>query len=505
MIKNYKQFNGKSSAVSCSPQIINDFLRILVQLKSMKMKSNYIFKKKLRYETLRLPNFRSLASVKFFVFIMLFTWNCKSTQLTTDKNAAPNPTTAIYHIDTNSVFKKSFTGFALYDPAKDAFLDSSFYNMYFTPASNTKILTCYAALKTLGDSLAGIQYVVQGDSLIFWGTGDPSLMNADLDDNSRVVDFLKSRKEKLFYAAQSVGPRLGAGWSWDDFNYAYMCERNDLPMYANVAYFKFKKGEKRPNGTPAYFNQFLIEETAKVRSDISRDEHQNMFRFENTNANKTRRRAIPYQVSPQLTRDLLANAIGKPVGTFPYSRALPKRKDVKTVYSIEIDRVLAELMKPSDNFIAEQLMLNMSYMRYQKFDVKRLIRDLKKEIYQDIPDALVWVDGSGLSRYNLFTPRSLVYLLDNMRDEFGEERLFKIFPAGGASGTIRRWYKSDTDTPYVYAKTGTLSNKHCLSGYLKTKSGKTLVFSFMHNNYITGSSPLKVEMTKVLEFVRDNY
>jgi D-alanyl-D-alanine carboxypeptidase/D-alanyl-D-alanine-endopeptidase (penicillin-binding protein 4) len=425
--------------------------------------------------------------------------------LVTDKNTVLDTTTAIYHIDTNSVFKKSFTGFALFDPEKDVFLDSAFYNMYFTPASNTKILTCYAALKTLGDSLVGIQYIIQGDSLIFWGTGDPSLLNADLDDNSRIIDFLKNRKEKLFYAHQSVGPRLGSGWAWDDFNYAYMCERNDLPIYANVTYFKFKRGEKRPNGIPAYFNQFLIEENKKVTSDIYRDEHQNIFRFENKNANKTRRRPIPYIVSPPLTRDLLANAIGKPVSAFPYSNKFPKREDVKTVYSIDIDRVLAELMQPSDNFIAEQLLLNMSFIRYQKFDIKRLIRDLKKEIYKETPDALVWIDGSGISRYNLFTPRSLVYLLDNMRDEFGEERLFKIFAAGGQSGTIRRWYKSDTNTPYIYAKTGTLSNKHCLSGYLKTKSGKTLIFSFMHNNYTTGSAPLKVEMTKVLEFIRDKY
>jgi len=434
---------------------------------------------------------------------ILLACSCKTIQAPVN-NAQRNTKTAIYQIDTNSVFKQSFTGFALFDPEKDVFLDTALHDMYFTPASNTKILTCYAAMKTLGDSLSGIEYIIDGNTLIFWGTGDPSLLNADLDENTIVIDFLKNRKEKLFYMPQSVGARLGNGWSWDDYNYAYMCERTDLPLYGNVAQFRFKKGEKRPESTPTYFNQFLVEED-NVRSNVYRDEDANIFRFENARKNKGNRRNVPYRVSSKLTRDLLANAIGKPIEHFPYSKSLLNKPNVKSVKSIDLDRALSEMMQPSDNFVAEQLLLYMAFEKYKRFDVKRLIKDLKKDIYKKSPDALIWVDGSGISRYNLFTPRTMIYLLNKMRDEFGEERLFNIFAAGGKSGTIKNWYKNDTDAPYIYAKTGTLSNKHCLSGYLKTKSGKTLIFSFMHNNYITGSSTLKVEMTKVLEFIRDNY
>lgn len=84
-------------------------------------------------------------------------------------------------------------------------------------------------------------------------------------------------------------------------------------------------------------------------------------------------------------------------------------------------------------------------------------------------------------------------------------KIFAYFPSGGASGTIRSWYKSDDEHPYVYAKTGTLSGVHCLSGYLLTKSGKTLHFSFMHNNYVISSSELKKEMEKVLYLIYDQY
>ena len=118
-----------------------------------------------------------------------------------------------------------------------------------------------------------------------------------------------------------------------------------------------------------------------------------------------------------------------------------------------------------------------------------------------MPSQLTWRDGSGLSRYNLLTPRSMVTILDKMYQEYDIERILTLFPTGGKSGTLRNWYKGNP--PYIFAKTGTMSNKHCLSGYIKTKEGKTLIFSFMHNNYIGSSSQVKREMEKVFKFIRD--
>ena len=88
--------------------------------------------------------------------------------------------------------------------------------------------------------------------------------------------------------------------------------------------------------------------------------------------------------------------------------------------------------------------------------------------------------------------------------ELPRERLFSIFPAGGRSGTVREYYAGE-EQPYIYAKTGTLSNRHCLSGYLLARSGKVYVFSFMNNNYLGSSKPVKLEMEKVLRYVRDHF
>lgn len=445
----------------------------------------------------------------FFLFLISsIIWSCTPTKLITDKIPPINPyhLTATYQIDTSSILSKSFTGFVLYNPEKDTILDSLLYNKYFTPASNTKLFTCYAALKVFKDSIPALRYVISGDSLIFWGTGDPSLLNIDLDTNATVIEFLSKRKEKLFYAPQNAGARFGNGWSWDDYNYSYMPERNDLPLYGNMTHWRFKKGQKTPTCVPTYFDPMAVETTlSNDEPSLSRAEHDNIFRFSNPKKNQNHGRVIPIKTSHELTNALLSDVLNRPVGYYSFSKSLNNHPNVKTIYSLPIDRVVREMMQSSDNLVAEQLLLAASYQLFDRFDAQKAMTYVKQQWLFDAPDVPVWEDGSGVSRYNLFTPRTMVYLLDKLRNDFGEERLFQMMAAGGESGTIKRLYKSETDKPYIYAKTGTLSNKHCLSGYLLTKSGKTLIFSFMHNNYITGTKPLKDEMTRVLEFVRDNY
>ncbi len=437
--------------------------------------------------------------------LVLFLLGCHSTKELVKKDVYPQSAKATNQIEKSKLFSKSFTGFTLYDPTTKKTLEGILDDMYFTPASTTKILTCYTALNVLGDSLPAIRYVIDDNRLIFWGTGDPSLLNPNLGNNKKVIDFLKSRKEKLYYAPQLVDARFGAGWAWDDYNYGFMLEKDDFPLYGNKTHWKFKRGRKKPTCTPSYFNSSVEEVETLGNGRIARAEHENIFKFKNSSSLSARSSTIPMKTSAILTQKLLSNLLKRPVHLYNYSSKLNKRKDVKTIYSTSLDEALRKMMQPSDNFLAEQLLLMASYELFNVFNTKKIIAHAKKKFFKKTPDVLVWRDGSGISRYNLFTPRSLVYLLDHMRKDYGEARLLKIFPAGGESGTIKKWYKSDTTTPYVYAKTGTLSNKHCLSGYIKTKSGKTLIFSFMHNNYITGSSPLKKEMTKVLELIREQY
>ena len=132
----------------------------------------------------------------------------------------------------------------------------------------------------------------------------------------------------------------------------------------------------------------------------------------------------------------------------------------------------------------------------QKYILSHQLADLKQ-----MPR---WVDGSGLSRYNLFTPESFVHILTKMYKEQPRERLFNLFPVGGVSGTLTNWFEG-SNKPYIYAKSGSLGNNYSLSGYLLTKSGKTLVFSFMNNHYKESTAEIKKRMRVIFENIRDNY
>ena len=123
---------------------------------------------------------------------------------------------------------------------------------------------------------------------------------------------------------------------------------------------------------------------------------------------------------------------------------------------------------------------------------------------KDLKQKPRWVDGSGLSRYNLFSPMSFVEVLTKLYTSIPEERLFSLFPVGGEFGTIKNWYVG-TDKPYVFAKTGTVGNNHNISGYLLTNSGKVLVFSFMNNHFKKTNAEIKQQMQATFEWLRDHY
>jgi len=85
-----------------------------------------------------------------------------------------------------------------------------------------------------------------------------------------------------------------------------------------------------------------------------------------------------------------------------------------------------------------------------------------------------------------------------------QERLFSMLPAGGKSGTLRNAY-AKTDKPFVFGKTGTLGGVHNQSGYVITKKGKLLLYSFMNNNYVQPTADIRKEMVRVVTYIHDNF
>ena len=76
---------------------------------------------------------------------------------------------------------------------------------------------------------------------------------------------------------------------------------------------------------------------------------------------------------------------------------------------------------------------------------------------------------------------------------------------GGVSGTLRNAYKTDHGLPFVWGKTGSLSNNHNQSGYIITRKGKKLVFSYMNNNFTRSTTDIRGEMVRVMTEIHNRF
>ena len=97
-------------------------------------------------------------------------------------------------------------------------------------------------------------------------------------------------------------------------------------------------------------------------------------------------------------------------------------------------------------------------------------------------------DGSGLSRNNLATPRTLVSTLRAMYHAKGNDVFLTSLPVAGISGTLKNLMRHTTAEGTVRAKTGTLRGVRALSGYINHPEYSTLVFSIITNQPTNRSS-----------------
>ncbi|WP_419211929.1 D-alanyl-D-alanine carboxypeptidase/D-alanyl-D-alanine-endopeptidase [Maribacter sp. X9] len=422
-----------------------------------------------------------MKKILFISGLLLILTSCSSKKRSIGKQLDKTLSAAFY--------KNQFTGVLVIDAETKDTIYQEHSDKYFTPASNTKIFTLFTALKSLSKKIPALKYSTVHDTLYFEGTGDPSFLHPYLKD-STALNFLKHQSNLVFVTGNFQDEKFGPGWSWDDYQWYYSPERNSLPINGNVV-MTFKNPEL--NVTPIYFKDSVLELLHKN----NRNETENVFYYppEQMDTLET-----PFITSTSTTIAILEQLLHKEIKT----RLTMPHGTKQTLYGIEADSLYVRMMHESDNFIAEQLLL-LSASELTDTLTSEIARThiLENEL-KDLAQQPRWVDGSGLSRYNLFTPQNMVTVLDKLYTEIPQERLFTIFPAGGLSGTLKDRFIGD-DKPYIYAKSGSLSNNYCLSGYLLANSGKTLIFSFMNNHFKQSSSDERLQLEKMLQTLRDTY
>ncbi|CCH56679.1 peptidase S13 D-Ala-D-Ala carboxypeptidase C [Fibrisoma limi BUZ 3] len=393
---------------------------------------------------------------------------------------------------TKPTYTDHFTGVALYDPASKKTLIQHNADKAFTPASNTKLFSFYAGLLLLPDTLPTLRYVVRQDSLIFWGAANPLFLHPEMTDTAALA-FLRGRPERLFYSPSNyTGKRFGAGWAWDDYNDDYSAELAPLPLYGNVVRFIGPPAGRRV--VPTLFADSV--NTVTKEGGIRRDEFVN--RFNRPTAQRSGQQDVPFRWSPALAARLLADTLHRPVGLV--NRPVPA--DARLLRSGSADSLYKRMLQVSDNQFAEHVLLMASAERQRdQLSSASVLRYMADSVLRYPATSAKWVDGSGLSRYNLFTPNVLIDLLGRIYEKVPQQRLFALLPAAGQSGTLRGMLT--TQKPYVFAKSGSMSGVYNLSGYLLTRRGKLLFFSIMHNNFTQPVADMRRRTAELLQQLHD--
>ena len=366
---------------------------------------------------------------------------------------------------------------------------------YFTPASNTKLLTTLAAVQTF-DSLPTLLFKRDSTNTThFQSTGYPLLMHPYYPDDS-LLQFLQKQDSLVYHLSEEEKlNQLGLGWSWDDTNYYFSAIPSAFPLFGNVI-----QTTKNPEDQSLthYPSLGTFTENSSQATTLDRVFNQNIF---TVNPNKMAANDTiytPFVPSQETAIRWLESQIQKPIhiSTAPLENAQSFRTNNQAL-------LYQAVLQNSDNLIAENLLLMVGKHKFNRFSTAQTIAQLKKE-WQVAPDPWVWVDGSGLSRYNLVTPRNLIWVLQQLYQELEPQTIQTYFPQAGVSGTIKRSYGS-TNLPFIFAKTGTLRNNHNLSGFLVDSESNWYAFSVMVNQHTATNSEIRQGIRELLEVLTRRY
>jgi serine-type D-Ala-D-Ala carboxypeptidase/endopeptidase (penicillin-binding protein 4) len=166
------------------------------------------------------------------------------------------------------------------------------------------------------------------------------------------------------------------------------------------------------------------------------------------------------------------------VGRVPESTR--RKPPLGSVSSPEVGELIADTNHPSNNFFAEMLLKRLAAAGGHRGTTARGARIVER--FARRAGATVRAqNGSGLSRRDKASPRSVASLLRSMegRGDFGV--FHSSLPAACTQGTLAGRMCGTAAEGSCRAKTGTLADVSALSGYCKARHHHLLAFSLLMN------------------------
>jgi D-alanyl-D-alanine carboxypeptidase/D-alanyl-D-alanine-endopeptidase (penicillin-binding protein 4) len=383
--------------------------------------------------------------------------------------------------------------------------------MLFNPASNQKLVTGATALRSLGPTFP-LRTSVYADTaqgrICLKGRGDPLLSLADYDSLARVVAPHLSR-EKLWHLAVNVNYfddlPWGAGWTWDEEPSSYGMFISPLILDNNTIAVRVEPAG-RPGDPPLVTctppTGFVsVENNAVTVADTPLTVPLRVSRKWRERSNTITVDGQMFLHSKTFTDNLSVwkpelyagavfaerlGALGIPVVVAAIDTAEPGGSPVAEYVHL-LDTAITFMNKESDNLSAEALLKVVGAETYGVAGSAELGATVARRVLAGWgcdTTGIEIADGSGLSRYNLTSPSTIVLLLQAMaRDTANFPAFYHSLPVAGVDGTIGRRMIGTPAQGNLRAKTGSLSAVSALSGYVRTAGGEMLTFSILLQNF----------------------
>jgi serine-type D-Ala-D-Ala carboxypeptidase/endopeptidase (penicillin-binding protein 4) len=408
---------------------------------------------------------------------------------------------------------------------------------YFMPASNAKLFTTALALATLGpeyrvrttvasSGTPDTEGELNGD-LVLIGRGDASLSNRKFPYDKKeeregppekvlaeFADAVATRGVKEItgdvVADDSMfqHEKFPSGWLVDDILWSYGAAVSAIAVNDNTFTLDLRPGAQE--GEPARYvaglaaDFYTIENSvltsargAEEKLAVARDPGSRIIHVSGTMPLDAppRRLTIAIEEPAEFAAGLLAHLLEeRGVKIDGHARAhhaadpAPAAAAPQTILaehtSVPLSDEVRLTNKNSENLHAELLLLLAAHEKagannYE--DALKFASDFFRRA--GIADGDVALsDGSGLSRKDLVTPRSIVQLLRYAAAQPWGELYRSTLPVAGEDGTLSDRMKNTAAATRVFAKTGTIGHGNTLSGYAATVHGERLIFSILGNN-----------------------
>jgi len=156
--------------------------------------------------------------------------------------------------------------------------------------------------------------------------------------------------------------------------------------------------------------------------------------------------------------------------------------------------------KRSQNFYAEQILKTLGREVLGEGSFKRGVEAVTAFLEEqglDLGGSRL-VDGSGLSPENRLSARLTTDLLVAMARTPMAQGYMTSLAQAGVDGSMRNRLREPEFRGKVFAKTGTLARVRALSGYVRSRRGELLAYSFLMNGSAAGSWPARTAQDEAL-------